>query len=232
MSQLTDSIKTKGYWWIVIRPSSFLEKRISDYSRLSPILEATSVQLRGWDFPHIDRKTQLVRDLDSIGQETDWDYFKEAWRFFQSGQLTYLVAIHEDWATHGPGVWGPPTHLANQGPLLGVGDTLFRFTEVFEFAARLSMSEAGAERMHIEVALHGLRDRSLWVDDSRRVSMDHRYVSGMESFPFKADVDTQTLIANAREMAIEPTVELFKRFGWSPSVSLLKDQQQQLRSRY
>jgi hypothetical protein len=231
MSQLTDIIKSKGYWSIVIRPSSFVDKRISDYSRLLPILQATSVQLRGWDFPHIDRRAELLRDLDSLGQETDWEYFKEAWRFFQTGQFAYLVAIHEDWTELAPARWRPPSHLASQGPLLGVGDTLFRFSEVFEFAARLSMSEAGSEKMHIKVELHGLKGRSLWVDDPGRGSFDHRYVSEMETYPFEIDIERQFLIANAREMAIEPTVELFKRFGWNASVEILKDQQLQLRSR-
>lgn len=231
MSKLTDEIKSKGYWSVVIRPSTFVGKKISDYSRLLPILQTTSVQLRGWDFPHIDRKAELIRDVDSIGQETDWEYYKEAWRFFQTGQFAYLVAIHEDWTALANRAWGPPPHLASQGPLLGVGDTLFRFTEVFEFAARLSLSEAGGEKMHIKVELHGLKGRALWVDDPGRGSFDNRYVSGMETFPFEVDVERQFLIANAREMAIEPTLELFKRFGWNASVDILKDQQKQLRSR-
>jgi hypothetical protein len=231
MSQLTDEMKSKGYWSIVIRPSSFVEKRISDYSRLLPILEATSVQLRGWDFPHIDRKAELIRGLDWVGQESEWEYFREAWRFFQTGQFADLSAIHEDWTALTPARWAPPPHLANQGPLLGVGDTLFRFSEVFEFAARLSMSEAGGEKMHIKVELHGLKGRALWVDDPGRGSFDHRYVSGMETFPFEIDIERQFLVANAREMAIQPTVELFKRFGWNASADLLKDQQRQLRSR-
>lgn len=230
MSQLTDEIKSKGYWSIVIRPSSFVEKRISDYSRLLPILEATSVRLRGWDFPHIDHRTQLIRELDSIGQETDWEYFKEAWRFFQTGQFASLLAIHEDWAESTEAQWRPPPHLIRQGPLLGVGDTLYRFTEIFEFAARLAMSEAGSEKMHIKVELRGIKGRSLWVDDPGRGSFDHHYVSGMETFPFEVDVERQFLVAKAREMAIGPTVELFKRFGWNASVDILKDQQGQLRS--
>lgn len=47
----------------------------------------------------------------------------------------------------------------------------------------------------------------------------------METFPFEVDIERQLLVANAREMAIEPTLELFKRFGWNASAALLKDQQ-------
>jgi hypothetical protein len=47
-------IHTRGYWHVVIRPTSFEEKHIPDYADLFPIVEKHSVQLRGWDYPHVD----------------------------------------------------------------------------------------------------------------------------------------------------------------------------------
>ena len=56
-----DKIRTRGYWRVLIRPTQFDENHIADYSDLFPIVEKNSVQLRGWDYPHIDHRSQPLR---------------------------------------------------------------------------------------------------------------------------------------------------------------------------
>src|SRR5216684_2157396 len=85
MSDLTKAIREKGYWYIDVRPAEYVGDRVP-YTSLGPILDRTVVRLRGWDFPHIDRQRDLQRGNTWIGGETDWSWFKEAWRFYRSGQ--------------------------------------------------------------------------------------------------------------------------------------------------
>jgi hypothetical protein len=52
---------------------------------LYPLLQKTAVSRRGWDFPHLDAHQRTHRDIDWIGEETDFANRLESWRFYQSG---------------------------------------------------------------------------------------------------------------------------------------------------
>jgi hypothetical protein len=97
MSGLADEIRSRGHWQIIIRPEAFDAARISDVSALYPIVQQTSVQLRGWDFPHVDRREQPTIDLDWVGQDTRWNHHFEIWRLYQSGQFIDLCGFKDDW---------------------------------------------------------------------------------------------------------------------------------------
>ncbi len=234
MTELEDEIRGRGYWWIAIRPARFVEKRI-ELSALDGILRRARVQLRGWDFPHIDDTRPPTYRLKSISGSTDWMYYREVWRFYQSGQFSYLLGIHEDWVERATNIgfgpaWGPPRHLAEQGRLLGVGDALFRYTEAFQFASKLAVTPAGDDRMHLKIELSGLKDRMLWVDSPHRISMDNKYRAGINSFPLEGDYTSSELASQGRELAAEAARQLFMRFGWHPPIETLKQQQSELRA--
>lgn len=224
---LVEKIKSRGHWWTVIRPTRFVEKRIGEIDALYPIVEKASVHLRGWDFPHLDRHADLHIDIDWIGQESEWQHHLETWRFHQSGQFVDVAGIRYDWPDQSD--WLPRTEPREPGTVLGIADTLFRFTEVFEFAARLALSEAGDEQMFIGVRVAGLRGRVLWVEDSRRAPMLGNYKASIQEFPYEVVVQRTELVANSRELALLPVIQVFLRFGWRPSIELLREQQAELR---
>lgn len=228
MSSLLDKIKSRGYWRVVIRPQTFAEKRIAEITELYPIIQNTSVTIRGWDFPHLDTHSQTHIDIDWIGQESEWEIFLEIWRFYQSGQFIDVAGMHEDWYDQRRSI---PPALENWRPglILGIGNTLFRFTEIFEFAARLAMTQAGDDSMHIEVTVNNLAGRKLWVDSPNRTPMFHDYSASIGELPYRIELPRTELIAAPRELALKPAIELFRRFGWNPSQDILRDQQKKLR---
>ena len=226
MTQLTEEIRTRGHWDIRIRPQEFKERRIASYPLLESVISRTVVSRRGWDFPHVGRFEELRHGPNWLGQETDWEYYREAWRLYQSGLFAYLLGIHEDWAERSHG-WGPPERYKEHGPLIGVGDTLFRFTEAFEFAARLAVTEAGDETMAIAIDIHGLEGRSLWVDDPNRGSMDRWYSAHFDIYPFSIAIPRSELVATSDELALNATIDFFYRFGWKPVTEVLRSQQAQ-----
>src|SRR5712692_4445961 len=161
MTPFEEEIRSRGHWWIVIHPVDYVPQRLP-LTELEQVLQRARVQLRGWDFPHVSDRDPITTRTKSIRGRTDWMYYRELWRFYQSGQFAYLLGIHEDWIERtDPGSfgarWGPPPGLAAQGPLLGVGDALFRITETFEFASRLAVTPAGGEAMQIKIEVHGLK---------------------------------------------------------------------------
>jgi hypothetical protein len=84
-SDLLEKIRSRGYWEVAIHPGRFDHKRVTSLGHLYPLLQKTAVSRRGWDFPHLDAHQRTHRDIDWIGEETDFANRLESWRFYQSG---------------------------------------------------------------------------------------------------------------------------------------------------
>lgn len=115
------------------------------------------------------------------------------------------------------------------GSYLGVENVVFPFTEIFEFASRLSLTEAGDELMHMEIDLRGLRGRGLKLESFSKGSS---YLGGhkahKDTLPYVLDLTRTELITASKELSLKPAIELFKRFGWDPSLEVLRDIQGEL----
>ena len=226
MSELINKIRSKGYWRVVVRPNLFVEKRVADITALKPILQKSSVRLRGWDFPHVNGRGKAYVDLDSIAQEYEWDHYHELWRLFQSGQFIYYGGFVMDWMERKtmPSSRGIPKRV------LSVRDAVFRFTEIFEFATRMALTEAGHEQMHIEIKAGGLKGRSLWVDPAKYIDFSFEQMAEIDEVPYEIDVPSPELMAESKDLALVAAKELFKRFDWDASLRTLRDMQSTLRS--
>jgi len=228
MTPLAKKIRTRGFWQVLIRPAEYKQDRVK-YTLLQPLIQKTSIQLRGWDFPHIDTINQFHKDIKWIGQECDWGHFLETWRFYQSGQFAHLGGIWQDWRDQSD-LW-PANKDWKSGALLDVANTVFHFSEIFEFAARLALTEAGDDLIHIEIKLSGLKDRSLWNDDPQRMPLSRHYKATIDEFPCTCDVSRTELIANPNNLALHHIQQLFARFNWEPSLEHLKAFQPKVRQR-
>jgi hypothetical protein len=226
VASLIDEIHSRGHWQVVIRPTTFKTGRITDIAMLFPIVEGASVQLRGWDFPHIGRNGDRQIDLNWVGQETRWEHMRELWRIYQTGQFFHLAGVWDDWRDHSS--WWPPPDGWTSGERLGIGDVLFRFVEIFEFAARLSITPAGDDSMHIGVRLGGLANRVLFVDSPNRLPLRGSPRATINDFPYEIDVSRAELVAAPRDLALRGSVEVFKRFGWDGPLENLKSWQAEI----
>src|SRR6202521_1656318 len=164
MSDTVAKLKSRGHWDVSIRPESFLKNRVPKPTELFPILQRCGVSLRGWEYPHLDEQRKRIIG-DHIEQEFQWDMYIEALRFYQSGLFVHLAGLSEDWRDVS-GFW-PKDEYWRAGSELGIERTIFRVTEIFDFASRLSQTPAGDEVMHIEVKLVGLSGRRLAVGPNR-----------------------------------------------------------------
>jgi hypothetical protein len=226
MTSTLETIKTRGFWQVTIKPDEFIETRVEDISELYPILVKAAVSLRGWDFPHLDKRDDYHVDVDWIGEDSEWEHHLSSWRFYQSGLFIHVSSIPIDWRDRSH--WWPPEEGWKPGQLLGVGDALYRFSEVMEFAARLSLSNAGGESMYIEIVLHGLEGRILYMDDRRRWGLFRPYQASITDFPYSLRVERSELIGNTQELALMGARELFKRFRWNPELETLRSFQSDL----
>ena len=153
MSALLEKIRSRGYWKVVVRPTTFVEKRVLDKKALDHILRTTSVSLGGWSFPHVDDFIELDSGTDWIGQKKT----HELWRFYQSGQFVYYFGMAEDWRDDITGQ-SPLPNNGHRRVDLDIKDVVAQFTEVFEFAARLSFTDAGDSGTRVEVVAGNVED--------------------------------------------------------------------------
>jgi hypothetical protein len=213
-----DKIRTRGYWRIVIRPTAFEENHIPNYSDLFPVVEKNSVRLRGWDYPQIDDQSQPLRGRDWVGQEFARQDEIEVWRLYTSGQFVHFFTIWGDWRDHST-VW-PPEPGWKPGRFLYYIPTVYSFVEIWEFAARLALSPAGAASMRVELQLHGLQGRRL-VSTDVAVPLSGVYVTQMPDWNHLWEGSQTELISRPRELAAEAARDLFARFGLELSLEIL-----------
>ncbi len=219
ISNLIEKIRSRGYWEIIIRPTKFSKAAINDITRLFPLIEKTAVQIRGWDFPHVDIHNQPVYGGDWVQQEIEWEHHLASWRFYQSGLFIQTSGFWVDWRDQSnfwpaDSGWQPQTRL-------GVADSLFVFREVFEFAARLSLSEAGGDSIFISLKACNINGRKLYIDEDPTFELFQQYPASISEYPYTKEIAKSDLVATLEEQGILGAAELFKRFGWNPNLTTL-----------
>ena len=202
-----DKIRTRGYWRVVIRPASFEEKHIPKYAELFPIVERNSVRLRGWDYPHIDYHRPPLTGTDWAGQEFDCHDEIEVWRLYMSGQFVHYFGLAGEWRDYSK-TW-PPESAWKPGRYLYYIQTVYSFVEIFEFAARLALSLAGATSMRVEIDVNGLEARQVIETDSR-IRFSRNYASQRPGWNFRWEGFQTDLITRPRELAAEAARRIFR----------------------
>jgi hypothetical protein len=224
---LAVEIKAKGYWQTVIRPSQHVENRIADLASIPTVLGGLSINRRGWDFPHVDRPESTLIGNDWVGQETIWKEFRELWRVTQSGQFLHLGGIRYD--------WGDARYLSVMqqvtpgAPLIGIGDSLHRLSEIFEFAQRWEKAIAETERVGLSLEIGGLLNRQLVVDHPTRTASSMVYVARVgEPFKWAGEIEPGTSLEKLWAISRDVATGLFARFGFQANSQVLEDWQKKI----
>jgi hypothetical protein len=223
-----EKIKSRGYWHVVIHPADFQEFRIAKIEDLPAAIARTAVQLRGWDFPHVGRQGPSI-GRDWIEGRVDWRNHVEAWRLYQSGQFVFYGGIRTDWYEQDSALVSMPNWRS--GFLLPVVDTVYRFTEIFELAARLASGPLAAATISVEINVVGLEGRLLWIDSPNRSEFSIDRTASITEFPQTFDLQQDVLLAERKALATRAAEELFARFGWATNQDFLARMQEELFSR-
>ena len=233
MSEVLEKIRSRGHWRVIVHPARFEQKRVETLSSLVPILQKSSVRLKGWSFPHVDDIIEIEESVDWVGQEIDVRDVVELWRFYQSGQFVQYSGMTTDWSKTVSTFSGWPSQWESDGVrhvLLDIREVMIRFMEIFEFASRLSSTEAGDDYMHLEIEVIGIENHLLRVSTNDKVDFFRSMAAPAEKIPFKYDLHMLDLKSNTRELALKPAAELLGLFNWNPSISILRDIQAEVLS--
>mgnify|MGYP000925476912 CR=1 FL=1 len=211
MNSIKEKIKSRGYWKVVIRPSSFNQYRISEPGLCKKLIRDNSVRLRGWDYPHYDSEKEPICGLDYVEQFTDWQDHIEAWRFYQSGQFIHYIALWEDWQDEYP--FGGYALKIPPLEYLSIFSTVIHLTEIYEFASRLAANGLFDNSCEIQIFLCNTNNRTLKTFDIRR-PLFSEFKTMLSEIPRSISLTSSDLMGRSSELALEHVVWLFQRFNW------------------
>ena len=220
------TIRSRGYWQVQLRPATFDEKRIGSLSSLEQAIRRAHVQLRGWDYPHVNPNRDFSRHKDFIQGLVSWGTHHEVWRLYQSAQFVHVFAMMEDWLAE------YTNQYANlkPGEILEVTSTLWTFTEMFLFFGRLVESLQLTGDVVVSYRLVGLAGRQLQTLDARRMPLHEwrKAASDLTEFDDTVTLPAAKLIGSSAELAVEHAMQLYERFHWQPDRASLVEEQRKL----
>jgi hypothetical protein len=230
------------HWRVNFRPASYIPEHLPTLGSLFEIIEKTKIRLRGWDYPHLSRKPGQT----GVGNNwvASWAHFLgnlEYWRFYQSGQFLHLFGVREaleaEWTQelkkHAR------SHLdylesVNWDAVPGFisfESSVYRFTEIFEFAARLSQHGVYSGAVTIAIRVTGIKGYVLTPGWNRAWS-EYR-APAVDTLENVWSVNSADLVGGSADHSLRAIVWFFERFGWlDPNITSIKaDQEKFLRGR-
>lgn len=232
------TIKSKGYWRISFEPLVYKEQSIP-ISKCKELIEKNSLQLRGWDYPHMpqrqDEESRLEVGANYWQGWLDWqgEQHKEFWRMYQSGQFIHYLALREDWidGLRIRNMLADDTDL-DEGGGIGAVATTYQITEIFEFLLRLISDGLYDKGVKVSIQLNNTRGRQLFVDAPGRIGFSYIRKTSADSIPFEKIYTKEEMIESSKDKAFETIIYFFERFGWeNPNVEVIKSDQENLLSR-
>jgi hypothetical protein len=225
VNAIAEKIATRAHWAVRIRPADFVRDRIA-FEDLEPILSRCAVMIRGWDVPHIDVNEVIERHEDFIAQSFDWEHHIETWRFYQSGQFVLRKGMRLAWRDQSD--WFDDSRIPDHD-VVGIGDAVGHFFEVYELAARLAVTPAGGEEMVVEASARNLAGHRLFLDSPGRASLHQDYITHVQDFGDPVRLSREELVAREDELAMDAAEALLQRFGFSPSREILRSLREEFR---
>ncbi len=236
-------IKKRGYWEVTFAPRVFNDALIPDRATCKQLLQKNSVQLRGWDYPHIPQGNmdhqKIYFGADHCEAFIDWGNHKEVLRYYQSGLFVHYVAVHEDWLKEdklSEIVGGKDPYTNTQpGTVLSFVNTTYLLTEVYEFLRRLAAgSDVYESGVKVEIKLVGTQGRKLVSLAPGRIDLFGSYIANVPEIvvPSK-EIMKEQLLDSSRELALQTIKYIFETFNWEniPISVIEKDQQNLLERR-
>jgi hypothetical protein len=230
------TIKSAGYWVFHVKPTRRIEVKGMDYEKLRQLVIESSVQLRGWDVPHVPMATAENQDLYNIdnGLEAwcDLGFQKEVWRLYFDGEFILYVALDEDW--YGQDGWTsgqPPFNSVEPKSVLNpIGGVIFHVTEMLEFVKRLVAADFLHGEVHIHIELRNVIGRRLDLLDPRRVPFHSVYASRQnEITALDENLSVLDLRRHSTEIAGKAILKVLNMFQWnSISAKQIAEEQEKL----
>ncbi len=200
---LEASLDEYGFWELIAYPADYKPDRIIDIASIGKIVSKSQVVLRGWYFPHIDKK---VSNFNKGKQSfTVWTRYIEGWRIYQSGLFIWRRAFWED-------VEG---YRNNEKPVLSFVTAIYSLTEFLLFLKRFYAEALKVEDIHFSLRLKKCLNRQLAaLDLDSSFSLSDDYISREDVISIEEILRVVELRAAYKEIAARYAKHIFSIFNW------------------
>lgn len=206
-------IHETAYWRILIHPIDYDDHRLPTLRDCREAVEAASVRLRGWDYPHIDPSASKSGS-GWIQSGSDFGNHVEIWRFYQSGQfvhqraeLSQRIGPYENMSDPRGGQVRPEPRYVD------FIEVLYTATEVLEFARNLAYRGVLTPSASLTIELHNAAGLRLIAPPGRIMSGMYLYQND-EPIQWSAIQPAPMLVATAPDIALQATISMLECFGW------------------
>lgn len=232
--EILKKIKSRGYYRIVFRPTSFDKNLIEDSKNLKAFVEHSQIRLRGWPFPFIENSTRDGIHANYLNNDmyeswTEADHYLEVWRFYQSGQFVNYLAFREDWGSESE--WFRGRRLENVQPnqYLEAIDIIYAITETLLFLSNLANKIGREHDFEISISLHNLSNRKLITFDQRRWGFSFNYEVNANSIDKSLPSYTKAELSSSKLKIAEQIIEnVYDHFDWNYSENFIETEQKKL----
>jgi len=225
---LLEQIKSRGYWRINFRPLTASIK-LKTLQECKLLVERNSVLLRGWDYPHIPKRSDADSDIDFCGEYVegwaDWSGYKEFWRIYKSAQFLNYRALREDWYEQRDSLPVSSRSIKPGTALIIIGSVIYEITEVFEFLCRLAKQGIYEEGVIVKISLHNTQNRILVIEDPRRAPFDYPRKTGANEVVFSKTYTKSDILVNPKGLGTGVILQIFDAFGWTTSSEFVDAEQ-------
>lgn len=204
--KLGGDIEKRGHWELRVQPAAYQKEMVADLATLRPAIEKQQVRLRGWYFPHLDRKdfSNFSRGVQS------WTRFEprhlEMFRIYTSGLMVYKQTLWED---------GEDKKSEDGRPSLSFISAIYTITEHLLFIKRFYCDELKYDGdLQISLTLHGSKNRELATFDFS-VALHPGHVCQDEIVELERKVTSEELRSSWKEIANDLSLRLFRVFNWN-----------------
>jgi len=231
-------LKSRGYWRIEFHPSTFEEDVIS-LADCKQLISEASIKLRGWDVPHIpvngrdDKQDMYPKDSNRYESWIDWHIFKEVWRFYRSGKLTFLKNITENWYDEFEWATNPLPNL-EPNSVVDTIDSIYTLTEFMLLFRNIAIKLPTVKRWTINISLNNTNGQKLGVLDKSRIPLSWDYINHTDKINVIRTEVSNTDLKNtnyALGLAKDAARTLFENFEFQVADSLLDGEQDKLVNR-
>lgn len=201
--QLSQEFRNQGYIELVAHPTAYVSDRIKTLPEARGLVLKSEVALRGWDFPHTDKKTAspFANGVQSI---TLWGQYREAYRLYRSGLFLWRGAYWED---------ADNRRSKSGGRLLSFVALIYAFTEYLIFLKRLYEQISPDATIYFKISLYGCKDRELASLDPM-IAWWGGYVSTEDVISQEVSIRVAELRASNLEIAAKLVRHVFHVFNW------------------
>jgi hypothetical protein len=217
-------IRERGHWRVVIRPTTFQKDRV-EFADLFRIVERNAVRFQVWDYPLVEHDQETRKGADWIEQDIQFQEQLQVWRLYRSGQFVHYFPLVAEWRQLSP--YHHPDPELVPGRRVHFLNTIDNLLEIYEFAARLSMSPAGDAEMIVETVMEKLQDRRLVTPGDYNPD-DRIFTTDQAAWERQWRGPRTELISRPRDLAAMATRDFFSRFGLDMSVETIRSLQDRL----